>query len=127
MAGMIIDTGKIKVYENLRALGSFAGMTETFTDMLWMDLLSDQALYEEMCYYMEHRTFLDRVCYAGYTLCDLFIWQMGRDNLMHDTGKNTAECNKESMVLKAFADMIDLRKHPDEWSRRLSSDQGMDR
>lgn len=127
MAGMIVDTGRLKVYENLRALGSFAGVAEAFIDDLWMELLTDRELYEEMCYYMAHRTFLDRVSYAGYTLCDLFIWQMSQDNLLHDTGKNTAECNKEAMVLKAFDGMIKLKQNPEEWSRKLSAGEGMDR
>ena len=57
----------------------------------------------------------------------MFIWQMSQDNLLHDTGKNTAECNKEAMVLKAFDGMIKLKQNPEEWSRKLSAGEGMDR
>ncbi len=126
MSGIVMNTGKLKIYENLCALGRFAAMSTDFIDNLWQELLIDRPLYDEMCYYMQHRTFMDKVEYEGYTLCDLFIWQMGQDNLVHDTGKNTAECNKEAMVLKTFQMMIALKKNPQEWLPRLSYNAGMD-
>lgn len=127
MAGIILNTTKLKVYENLKALGGLAEKSEEFIDDLWMNLVLDNELYEEMLYYMQYRTFLDHMRCEGYSLCDLFIWQMNRDNLIHDTGKNSADCNKEAMVLNAFAAMIGLKKNPEAWKRRLTSGEGMDR
>ena len=64
---------------------------------------------------------------AGYSLTDLYVWQMNRYNLIRDFGKNTSECNKETMVLRSFRTMVDLMHHPEEYLKRLGESRGMDR
>ncbi len=127
MAGVIVDTGKIKVYENLRYLCEFARLDLDFCNALWEDIATDKLLYKELLYYMEHHTFLDEVKQEGYSLSDVYVWQMNRFNLFHDEGKNSFQCNKERMVLKAFRTMIDMRFKPDEYVRKFKEGPGMDR
>lgn len=42
-------------------------------------------------------------------------------------GKDTSECNKETMVLSAFRTMIELIRSPDEYVKRLGEGRGMDK
>ena len=127
MAGIVVSTGKIKVYENLKYLCEFAGLGQEFCDTLWEDVVTDAGMYQELLYYMENHTFLDEVRQEGYSLSDVYVWQMDRFNLFHDEGKNSFQCNKERMVLKAFRTMIDMRLKPEEYVRKFKEGPGMDR
>ncbi len=127
LQGILYDARKIKVYEGLLALGEYAGQEKEWTDGLWADLLAIPGLYEEMVYYLEHHGFKDSFQFRGYSLTDLYVWQMNRYNLIKDFGKNTSECNKETMVLRSFRTMVDLMRSPEEYLKRLGENRGMDR
>ena len=43
-----------------------------------------------------------------------------------DTGKNTAACNKEDMVLRSFMMMADMLRDPETYGKKLSDWKGMD-
>ena len=121
------DARKVKVYECLCRLGEYAGQPVEWCNELWTDLLNDTEVYDEFVYYLEHHSFEDRVKFCGYGLTDMFVWQMDRYNLFHDSGKNTDMCNKEGMVLRAFRTMLNMKKDPDTYRRRLEEGPGMDR
>lgn len=127
MAGIIYDSSKVRIYENLKALCRFAGEGQEWCDALWLEIMTDEELYGELLYYMKNNTLNDRMSCCGYTLIDLFIWQMERYNLLHDTGKNTEQCRKVDMVLRAFETMAQLKKNPEECMRRLKEGRGNDR
>lgn len=127
MAGIVIHTEKIKVYENLKYLCEFARLGTDFCNALWEDVAADAGLYRELLYYMENHTFLDELKQEGYSLSDVYVWQMNRFNLFHDEGKNSFQCNKERMVLKAFRTMIDMRLKPEEYVKKFKEGPGMDR
>lgn len=127
MQGILYDGRKVQVYERLLSLGEYAGQRKEWTEELWTDLLAVPPLYEEMVYYLEHHGYKGRFQYKGYSLIDLYVWQMNRYNLIKDAGKNTAECNKETMVLRSFRTMIELMKNPEEYLKRLQEGRGMDR
>lgn len=120
------DARRIKAYEGLRALGALAEETEQWCDALWEELVFEQELLEEFVYYLEHRSLLDKVRCEGYGLTDLYIWQMNRYNLIGDSGKNTDACNKDRMVLHAFRDMIDMKKEPAAYVKKMTMGRGMD-
>lgn len=127
MSGIVYDARKVKVYDGLQRLGRYAGMDEEWCAELWLELLSDTGLFKEFVYYLEHHSLLDEEKFCGYGLTDLFIWQMDLSNLFHDTGKNTAACNKETMVLKAFRTMADMKKNPEYYLKKINEGPGMDR
>lgn len=127
MAGVIFDSTKLKVYENLKLLCRFAGESQEWCDALWAEVMMDAELYRELIYYMKNNTLNDRMSCCGYTLIDLFIWQMDHYNLLHDTGKNTDKCLKVDMVLRAFEAMAQMKKDPEEYVRRLEEGRGNDR
>lgn len=127
MKGILYDARKVKAYEGLLALGEYAGQGKEWTDVLWADLLAVPGLYAELIYYLENHGFKDEFNFRGYSLTDLYVWQMDRYNLIRDLGKNTSECNKETMVLRSFRTMVDLMHNPEEYLRRFSEGRGMDR
>lgn len=123
---MIVKNNYIKAYENLKAIAEFAGFDMEFTDALWQQVMKYSELYEELVYYMTNRTFLDTISIKGYTLCDLYVYQMDLDNIRRDTGKNTNRCNKEAMVLYAFRMMAALLENPEDAFVKLREGKGMD-
>lgn len=127
MQGIVYDASMVKVCEAFYAICDYAQLDKEWTDKLWMDVLSAKPVMEELVYYIEHHTFLDKLKVMGYSMCDLYVWQMGRYNLIKDVGKNPRTCNKEKMVMQAFETMIELIKNPEECVRKLERDQGKDR
>lgn len=127
MAGIVYDARRIKAYEGLQELCVLAGEEEGWGDELWRELLADGGLMKEMIYYLEHHCLDGSYRLEGYSLIDLFIWQMDLYNLIADSGKNTAYCNKERMVLKAFRTMTEMKKDPAHYKRLLSDRFGMDK
>ena len=86
----------------------------------------DSELTEDVVFNLEHHALMDKVHCEGYGLTDLYIWQMNRYNLIRDSGKNTAACNKDRMVLHAFRDMIEMKKEPAAYVKKLTMGKGMD-
>lgn len=127
MANIIYDATGIKIYENVQELCTLAGETREWGNALWGELLGDNELMQEMVYYLEHHSFQGTMCFEGYTLIDLFVWQMDLYNLIADSGKNTENCNKETMVLRAFRAMAGLKNDPEHYKKRLSDGFGMDK
>lgn len=123
---IIFDQSKLKVYDGLMRLCEFAGETELWRQTLWGELLLNRELYDAFVYYLEHHGLPDFPKCEGYSLTDCYVWQMERDNLRRDTGKNTAQCNKEDMVLRAFQMMAGLQREPEVFVRKLSDWRGMD-
>lgn len=127
MHGIVYDATKVKVCQAFYEICDYAELSREWSDALWRDILSRKQVYEELIYYIEHHTFMDKVKACGYSLCDLYVWQMNRYNLIKDTGKNSRTCNKEKMAMQAFRTMIDLLEQPEEGQKRLDYGQGMDK
>ncbi|MBR6770959.1 MAG: hypothetical protein IKM28_06930 [Lachnospiraceae bacterium] len=126
MQGVWYDAHRIKVYEYLVALAEYAGQDREWLEKFWADLLTEPKLYEEMVYYLINHDFRDDFKCYGYSLTDLYVWQMSKYNLIRDEGKNTSECNKETLVLRAFRTMLDLKREPEVYLGRLRERRGMD-
>ena len=127
MQGILYDATKVKVCQVFYEICDYAQLSGAWADELWSDILLHGQLYEELVYYIEHHTFLDKIKVAGYSLCDLYVWQMNRYNLIKDTGKNPRTCNKEKMAMQAFRSMADLMDNPEEYQKKLEYGQGTDK
>ena len=127
MANLIIDTTKIKVFERLKYLAEATGKDPAFADSLWESLLKYEDLYDEFVFYLENGNIRDGIVFRGYSLIDLYVHRIDCYNIVNDTGKNTAACNKESMILETFKDMADLKDNPDDFIRRMNEGRGMDK
>lgn len=127
MQGILYDATKVKVCQAFYDICNYAELPAQWADELWMDILSRKSIYRELIYYIEHHTFLDELKVCGYSLCDLYVWQMNRYNLIKDTGKNSRTCNKEKMAMQAFRTMVDLMEDPEVYRKRLEEGQGTDK
>ena len=127
MANLIIDTTKIKVFERLKYLAEATGKDPAFADSLWESLLKYEDLYDEFVFYLENGNIRDGIVFRGYSLIDLYVHRIDCYNIVNDTGKNTAACNKESMILETFKAMADLKDNPEEFIRRMNEGRGMDK
>lgn len=127
MSGIIYDASKLKVYNALRQLCAYAGENDAWCAAFWERLLEDGEIYDEFVFYLEHHELREKLTFNGYTLIDIFIWQMDISNLFRDTGRNTLECNKEDMVLRAFETMMKMKKDPAAWKKKMDEGPGMDR
>lgn len=127
MQGILYDATKIKVCQGMYAICEYAQLDKEWADELWKDIVTCKEIYDEFVYYVEHHTFKDQVKVEGYSLSDLYVWQMDKYNLVSEIGKNPGTCNKERMVMKAFRTMIDMMRNPAEFVKRLESGRGEDR
>lgn len=125
-AAIIFDQRKLKVYDGLIRLCEYAGLSEAWSSTLWSELLADVQLYDAFVYYLERHELPEIPKCEGYSLTDCYVWQMERDNLRRDTGKNTAQCNKEDMVLHAFMTMAQMKRDPEGYIRKFRDGRGMD-
>lgn len=125
--GIVLDARCLLAMEALNEIGAFAGRDKEWLDILWQELLGEPALLKEFMYYVDHHTFSDEFRCEGYAMTDLYVFQMSRYNLIRDTGKNTAGCNKEYLALGAFHDMACMIKNPLKYVNKLSGGPGMDR
>ena len=123
---VIYDGNRVAVYDGLCRLCEYAGKERSWCDGLWSHLLEDGELMEEFSYYLRHHAFLDNMKTAGYSLTDLYVQQLDRFNISRDSGKNTAACNKEEMVLEAFETMAGMRKEPERTTRKWKDGFGKD-
>lgn len=107
-------------------LCGFAGKSEAWQQNLWSEFLLNRELYDAFLYYLENHGLPEFPKCEGYSLTDCYVWQMERDNLRRDTGKNTAQCNKEDMVLRSFQMMADMQREPEVFLKKLNDGRGMD-
>lgn len=125
-APILFDQSKLKAYDGLMRLCGYAGESEQWQQTLWNEFLTDQKLYDAFVYYLEHHSLPDMPKCGAYSLTDCYVWQIEQDNLRMDTGKNTAACNKEDMVLKSFMMMAEMLREPEAYAKKLSDWKGMD-
>lgn len=126
MPNIIYDATRLKVCQGLYEICEYAELDRKWTDKLWQDVLTCREIYDELVYYIEHHTFMDRLKVGNYSLCDLYVFQMNKYNLVREIGKNPRTCNKEKMVMKAFRMMLDMMKSPEEYIKKLEQGKGMD-
>lgn len=127
MPGILYDASKVKVCQGFYDICEYAEFDREWTDKLWTDIITCRDIYEELVYYIEHHTFMDKMKIRGYSLSDIYVWQMDKYNLVREIGKNPRTCNKEKMVMRAFRTMIDMCRNPDEYVRRLEEGRGEDK
>jgi hypothetical protein len=124
---IIIDGGKLRAYEYLNQLAEYADWQTDHADALWNYLLTYPSLYEEFIYYLSHHEIKDELAFKGYGILDLYVWQMNHYNMIHDIGKNTGNCNKEDLVLRAFYMMGEFMENPAPFERKLKEELHQDR
>lgn len=126
MAGFIYDSSKIKAFADLQALCNYAGESEEWGDGLWKEMMQNEDLYREFLYYVKYDALNDNMECCGYTLSDIYAWQMGKYGQARDFGKNTFDCRRVAMVLHAFEMMAKMKKDPDTYRKRFGEGGDME-
>ena len=127
MANIILDSRKLMAYEDLKYLCEFTGKPQELADSIWQGLLQYPELYDEFLYYLDNRALKDKFTFKGYSLTDIYVYRLTEHNLFSDTGKNTAACSKDAMILETFEGMLALIASPDEYIKKINSGNGMDK
>ena len=127
MANIILDPRKLKAFEWLSCICSDLGKDENFQAYVWEGILESDDLFNELLYFIDNHTILDKVCVQGYSMTDIYVYSLENNNLFFDTGKNTLNCNKDEMVLNTFKVMIDLMRDPERTITKLEEGRGMDK
>ena len=127
MQQIIYDASRIKVLEALQKWAEMVHKDGVFVNEFWRRIMENQSVYDEFVYYLEHHELLGQYMIEGYSMIDLYVTQMDRYNLLHDTGKNGVMCNKERMVLQAFDVMLKMKENPQEIIKRILSGEGLDK
>lgn len=127
MSNIVYKNATIRVYDSLVRLCDYAGKSAEWCDKLWQEMLDDKEIYDEFVYYLEHHVPGDLMKVRGYSLTDLYVWQIEQYNLHGDSGKNTVCCNKEEMVLQALWMLAEMKKNPDGYLGKLDRGAGMDK
>ena len=124
---IIIATSKIKACELFYELCEYCGYEKPWIDKLWGDVIRDDEMFAELAFYLTNHTLRDGISVEGYSLTDLYVFQMDKYNLIREIGKNPPECNKQRMVLNAFRMMVDMKADPETYIKRLEEGRGEDR
>lgn len=123
---ILFDARRVKTYECLKQLCESVGKQEEFAENLWLEMLSDEGLMGEFMYYLDNHSLFGQLECKGYTLNDLYFYNMRQFEMMQDVGKNYSDCDKEELVLDTFMDMAGMKKDPDRYIKKLSEGLGMD-
>lgn len=124
---ILYDARKIKVFEALLELCEYTDKSEVWVNDFWKELMECEGIYKEFVYYLDHHDFLNVYKIEGYSIVDMFILELNRYNHLLDTGKNDKMCDKVDLILYAFYHMLEMKKNPQAYIKKLQSDQGMDR
>lgn len=128
MSDIIIKTTNLKAYDALFTMANMYGKSEDYAEYLWAAMLNNEELMKEYIYYLEHGNLLDNMKVCGYTLTDLYVFQIGSYNLfVSDIGKNNSECNKDLIIMDTFMLMAKLINNPDEVINKMNEGRGMDK
>ncbi|MCR5119413.1 MAG: hypothetical protein K6B44_07315 [Lachnospiraceae bacterium] len=123
---ILFDARRVKAYEYLKQLCEACGKSEEFTEGLWMEMIADEGLMGEFMYYLDNHSLFGQLECKGYTLNDLYFYNMRQFEMTQDIGKNYSDCDKEALVLDTFMDMAGMLKDPDRYIKKLSEGLGMD-
>ena len=123
---IIYDARRIKAYEYLGTLCEYCGKDDEFKEGLWEELILDVELMGEFMYYLDNHSILDSMRFRGYSLTDLYFFNMRRAEVRQDIGKNYADSDKEAMVLDTFRLMAAFKKDPEKYLKKINDSLGMD-
>lgn len=127
MSVILYNAGKIKSFENLKALAKNVGESEEFAVSLWQDMLLDLELLDEFNYFVTNHTIRGTISYGELNLLDMYFDCMRKYNTKNDLGKNYASCDKDLLVLHTFKAFADLKKNPNYMSFYYDDEsRGMD-
>lgn len=110
-----------------KALCEYSGMDEAFYKDFYSRLTSNDGVYEEFIYYMNHQDFLCKKEVRGITIPDILVYQVDRFKAgLDDFDKRDMKYNPDKMLLMAFDTMLKVEKDPEKYSEIFRTQTGTD-
>ncbi|NBJ92822.1 hypothetical protein [Parablautia muri] len=110
----------------IQSLCQYAGEDEAFAKGFWEQLKEDEEIYQELVYYMEHGNFACKAKIQGYTVVDVMVWQMDHFKARLDRDNSGTRQNGDRMLLLAFDTLLNMRREPEKYIRKMSGETGTD-
>ena len=123
---IILNTSKMKMYHTIHEIGASLSLSSEFIDEIWSGIALNEGLYDEFLYYISNKELLGTFSYEGFTLFDIYFYELRRFNLSHDIGKNPTSCDKDEIVFRSFHSMVGFLKDPISFKDKYSKGFGMD-
>lgn len=123
---IIFNSKTLYLYEKTKEYCFSLGYDEIFFNELWEGIILHKELFEEYTYFLQHHELKGKFTFEGYTLLDLYFFEMRGFNLRHDLGRNLKECDKDEVSVRAFHTMGQFIKNPAYYKAKLEKGMGMD-
>ena len=115
-----------ELIEWAKSLCEFAGENEIFYGEFLKKISADKEVMDEFAYYFDNHNFAGVVNVDGMTLVDILIWQVDHFKADLDKGIYDMQSNPDKMLIRAFDTMLNMRKSPEAYLQRFSSETGTD-
>ena len=114
------------LHNYILALASKAGKEDSYGEKLWEEIRSSGGLLRELAYYHDYGKFLCEYQVEGYSLTDVLVWQVDHFKLYMDRGEEMNRYHRERLLLSAFETMVEMKKNPAPYLRKLEGESGQD-
>ena len=114
------------LHNYILALALKAGKEDSYGEMLWEEIRSSNGLLRELAYYHDYGKFLCEYQVEGYSLTDVLVWQVDHFKLYMDRGEEMNRYHRERLLLSAFETMVEMKKNPAPYLRKLEGESGQD-
>ena len=114
------------LHNYILALALKAGKEDSYGEKLWEEIRSSNGLLRELAYYHDYGKFLCEYQVEGYYLTDVLVWQVDHFKLYMDRGEEMNRYHRERLLLSAFETMVEMKKNPAPYLRKLEGESGQD-
>lgn len=114
------------LHNYILALALKAGKEDSYGEKLWEEIRSSNGLLRELAYYHDYGKFLCEYQVEGYSLTDVLVWQVDHFKLYMDRGEEMNRYHRERLLLSAFETMVEMKKNPAPYLRKLEEESGQD-
>lgn len=114
------------LHNYILALALKAGKEDSYGEKLWEEIRSSGGLLRELAYYHDYGKFLCEYQVEGYSLTDVLVWQVDHFKLYMDRGEEMNRYHRERLLLSAFETMVEMKKNPAPYLRKLEGESGQD-
>ena len=114
------------LHNYILALALKAGKEDSYGEKLWEEIRSSNGLLRELAYYHDYGKFLCEYQVEGYSLTDVLVWQVDHFKLYMDRGEEMNRYHRERLLLSAFETLVEMKKNPAPYLRKLEGESGQD-
>lgn len=107
-------------------LAEKAGESAERGEQLWQGIRRSGGLLQELAYYHDYGSFLNRYKVAGYSLADVLVWQVDHFKLYMDRPQDMNRYRRERLLFSAFGAMLQMEEGPGILADKIRGETGQD-